>query len=55
MYIYFVQTSLDEQLSMIHLAGAEMDTFDVKLIKDDLGLGITIAGYFRDKTMTTGG
>jgi len=47
------QIPLEDQLSVLHL-GPDMEQFKVKLAKDILGLGITIAGYISDKSVTTG-
>ena len=31
------------------VSGPEVEVFDVELVKDNVGLGITIAGYISDK------
>jgi len=40
----YVQPPVD-----VVVSGPEVEVFDVELVKDNVGLGITIAGYISDK------
>ena len=50
-YIYMLVFCLFQLSSDAISIGPEVEYFDVELVKDDIGLGITVVGYFSEKSI----